>query len=62
MISTNRQQKTSEEIRTLVQFFELLIEWDQEEHPEKFKSTNGDTERADALLTYQAKEENQTGT
>lgn len=53
---------SAEEIKRLVRFFELLLESDMKLHPEKYKSTNGNTERANALPTHQGQEEDKTST
>ncbi len=36
---TESRELSVEAIQTLVIFFELLIEWDQNENPHRFKST-----------------------
>jgi hypothetical protein len=54
-----RPELSDEYIKPLIQFCELLIEWDMEENPEQY--TDGNTERADALPTHQATQKDQTG-
>lgn len=55
------EKLSDEEIARLVKFFELLLEADMRAHPEKYKSTHGNTQRADALPAHQATQKNQTG-